>query len=303
MRKRRRGAGKQAKRKEEKQRLVIRVWSMVFVAAVLLLVVASVWLWLWLDRSGGVEDVAMLKTGHAAHGAPKTPRFPSPSKEAALDLVKRALRVRDPVKVPECFRAGSMTPAEIVNFLQDMAATDGPIDGYRWQSSVDANGLQLDAVLVDTRLGDQKRNRLAFLTPDDKGRWRVDFDAFARTVIPSWGEILSGSARQGTVRIQFVRDNYFNGPFADEARWNCYRLGSPDMTDDIMGYCRKDSPLATAMNLMIVSPAGNPKGKRTFRAILEIRHVEGAGARQFEITRVLAEDWVRSPKPFDKIVD
>ena len=165
---------------------------------------------------------------------------------------------------------------------------------------MDANGLLLDAVVVRSLLGDQKRERLALLTPDDKGRWRIDFDAFARTVNPSWGEITSGSARQGTVRIQFVKDNYFNGPFAAESQWNCYRLGSPDLTDDIMGYCRKDSPQATALDLMMADPSGISTRKRLLRAILEIRHAEGAEVRQFEISRVLAEDWVRSPEAFDK---
>ena len=33
---------------------------------------------------------------------------------------------------------------------------------------------------------------------------------------------------------------------------------------------------------------------------LEIRRIEGAESRQFEITRVLAEDWVMSAKPFDE---
>ena len=292
--------GKQAKRQDAKQRLVIRVWSTVFAVGVLLVVVAFVWL--WLDPGARKRDMAMLKASQSAPGASRDSRFPSPSKEAAVDLVKRALLVRDPVKVPEYFRTGSAAPAEVVAFLQDMATTDGPITSYHWNSSVDANGLQLDQVQVCTQLGDETRGRLAFLTPDDKGRWHVDFDAFARTVMPSWSEILNGSAPSGTVRIEFVRDNYFNGPFGDEGRWNCYRLGAPDLTEDIMGYCRKGSPQASAMHLIMVNPTGVPKGKRIYRAILEIRHVKGGEARQFEITRVLAEDWVRSPKPFDKIL-
>jgi hypothetical protein len=33
---------------------------------------------------------------------------------------------------------------------------------------------------------------------------------------------------------------------------------------------------------------------------VEIRRTEGADFRQFEITRVLAGDWVLPPKPFDE---
>jgi len=181
-----------------------------------------------------------------------------------------------------------------------MAAKDGPITGYKWQSSMDANGLLIDGVLVNTRIGDRLRNRLALLTPDSKGKWRIDFDAFARTVSPSWDEILAGKASKGMVRILFVKDNYFNGPYVDESRWNCYRLGSPDITDDILGYCRKDSPQTTALKLILANAPSSSKRKNPLRAILEIQPTKGAEARQFEITRVIAEDWVRSPEPFDQ---
>jgi len=298
-RKRRRDLGKHSNRRMKKQRLVIVTWSLVFAGIVLLAIIGIVWL--WLDPESRDDSAANAKTTDTANGSQVVSRFPSPSKDAALNLVKRALVVRDPIKVTEFFRIDSATPAEVVGFLEGLTATDGPITGYRWLSSIDANGLLIDGVLVMSVIGDKRHERMAFLTPDDKGRWRVDYEAFARTVSPSWDEILNGSARQCTVRIQFVKDNYFNGPFADESRWTCYRLGSPDLTDDILGYCRKGSPQAAAMQSITTNASGASRNKDLlFRATLVIRRNEGAEARQFEISRVLAEDWVRSSDPFDK---
>ena len=228
-------------------------------------------------------------------------RFPSPSKDAALSLVKRAMLIRDPDQVEEFFRIGSAPPAEVAGFLKDMATTYGPITGYDWRSSMDANGLLIDGVLVKTKIGGKPRNRLALLTPDDKGKWRIDFEAFARTVTPPWNEILSGHASKGVVRVLFVKDYYYNGPFGDESQWTCFRLGSPDINDDILGYCRKDSPQAAAIKMIVESsPIGSKR--QPLRAVLEIQRTAGAEARQFEITRVFAEDWVRSSKPFDEIL-
>jgi hypothetical protein len=73
---------------------------------------------------------------------------------------------------------------------------------------------------------------------------------------------------------------------------------SPDTTEIMLGYCRKDSPQARAMEL-IVSSADGDERRRLNRATLELRRPEGAENRQFEITRVLAEDWVLGAKPFD----
>ena len=319
LRKRRRGASKHGNGDTKKQKLVIMTWSLVFAAVVVGIVIVLMALRL---HSSSREKIAGMPTSESpgndlqedsrlgGTGSGKgeiseddkrvVSRFPSPSKDVALSLVKRAMLIRDPAQVEESFRVGSATPAEVAGFLKDMAVTDGPIKGYDWRSSMDANGLLLDGVLVTTKIGDKQRNRLALLTPDDKGTWRVDFEAFARTVTPSWNEILSGGAGKGIVRILFVKDNYYNGPFGDESQWTCFRLGSPDLNDDILGYCPTHSPQAAALELILANAPSRSKRKSPVRAVLEIQRTKGAEARQFEITRVLAEDWVRSADPFDQ---
>jgi hypothetical protein len=54
------------------------------------------------------------------------------------------------------------------------------------------------------------------------------------------------------------------------------------------------SPQAAALKSIFAQEA------KLHRVALELRRVEGAGTRQFEISRVLAEDWVMGEVPFDE---
>ena len=147
--------------------------------------------------------------------------------------------------------------------------------------------------------------RLAFLTPDDKGVWKVDFDAFARSSRPSWKDLLERRADHAQVRVFVAKDAYYNGPFLDDSRWVCYGMVSPEAKallpegqELLRGYCKVGSPQAKAMERIF---AGGRAGSQA--GDLGDPQEEGADSRQFEITRVLAEDWVLPPKPFDEKFD
>lgn len=296
-REKRRGAG--TRRKRSRWRTMIVAWSLVLV--VVTLGVLSIAMWLWLRFTMNHDGVAVSE--HVA-----TPglqervisRFESPSESAALDWVKQALKIRNPGKVEEFFYLGSANPGKVVDFLRNMEALDGAIIGYHWLSSMDANNLLIDGVVVNTMLRGKPHNRLALLTPNEKGLWKIDFDAFARTVNPSWTELLAMKSGQGLVRVVIAKDNYYNGPFSDDKEWVCYGMASPDLEVNFFGYCRRRSPQAVAMERMGLTEPAIPDNKNLKRATLEIRRTEGAGDRQFEITRVMAEDWVMSATPFDE---
>lgn len=274
-------------------------WSAVFVVAVLGVLVLA--LWLWLRANMGRAGVA-TREKVAAPGVEKrvVSRFESPSEEVALGLVKHALLIRDPGQVTEFFHPGSASSEAVVDFLRDMEAVDGVLTGCDWLSSMDANGLLLDGVAVNTKDGDKPRNRMALLTPDETGRWKIDFDAFARTVKPAWSELMAMTSGQGLVRVMVVKDHYYNGPFRDETRWSCYGMASPDLDVVLLGYCRQGSPQAAALERIVAN--GNLRSGESGlkRVTLEIRRTAGAETRQFEITRVFAEEWVLSARAFDE---
>jgi hypothetical protein len=104
------------------------------------------------------------------------------------------------------------------------------------------------------------------------------------------------------VRVIVARDSYYNGPFRDDREWLCFGMASPDAEVILLGYCRKDSPQARAMERMFPKDDelnGDTRRKMVIRATLELKRPPGAETRQFEITHVLAEDWVLSDVPFD----
>lgn len=218
-------------------------------------------------------------------------RFSSPSREEALELVRLAIANRDPGKITSLFRCGSASAETILNFLDGMTAKDGPIQRYEWLSRMDREGLQVEGVLVEAKGENGPLQRLALLTPDGAGKWRMDFDAFARTANPSWEELLGKGADRGVVRVFVGKAAYYNGPFHDESQWGCYGMVSPETEEVLLGYCRVESAVAATLKKLF------SEGEKMKRATLEIRRVKDGEPRQFEIIRVLAQDWILGDAP------
>jgi hypothetical protein len=299
-RRHRRGERTQGNRERINRKRVLLSWS----ALLLLIAISVLCIAVWMRVRPANQ---MSETSAGAQAAPimeerVASEFKSPSENEALILVKNAMTVRDPAKVEALYRCGSAKPEDVVGFLRKMENLEGAISDYAWLSSMDANNMLLDGVQVNFKTLKGLRSRLALLTPDANGRWEVDFDAFARTVTPQWSEILENKAMQAVVRVMVAPDSYFNGEFKDEEKWICYGMASPDHETILMGYCRKESPQAKAMERMMAAEELLGNGSRFSRATLEIRRQENGNARQFEITRVLAQDWVVSDKPFDASV-
>jgi len=279
-RRRGRGAGMNPGR-----RRAILVWSAALSLATLVVIGLAIIFWLKprLRSDSGVGP-AIFSSDEA--DVRVVSKFPSPSREQALDLVKRAIANRNPEKVESLFRTGNASRAEVLEFFKSSEQRDGLIERYEWLSSMDVNGLLLEGVVVIYKGKEKRGERLALLTPDSVGNWKLDFEAFARTIRPSWQELLEKGAEQAVVRVFVGKDVYFNGPFGDDKEWSCYALVSPDIEDTLRGYCKIGSAEAAAMEKLLT------EDRKFSRATLESRRVKDGEPRQFEITRVLAEDWV-----------
>lgn len=278
------GNGKRSRSRRSHKR-VIFVWSLLLCLMVVSALGIFSWFWLVPKMREGARDAELAKM-NMVPAAKLPPRVPSPAEPTAVALVRNALAVKDEAKIPTFFRMGDHSAADIVQFFQTMPTVDGTIRDISWLGPMDANGLALDGLVVTFRSADDKpRNRLAILTPDEEGVWKIDFDAFARTATPPWKEFLAGMQASAVVRVYVASDNYYNGPFADEKEWVCYGLAAPDMDHILSGYCKRGSTEDVTLNALL------KKGTKLVRATLEIRRVEGAEARQYEISRVVGEDW------------
>jgi hypothetical protein len=276
---------------------VMLAWSLIL--SLITLLVIGGFMVFWLRSHRNAKSTVLM--AQPEKNVRVLSQFESPSEDEARALVKRALANRDPGMVASLFHPGGASPAEVVEFIVGSEARDGRIERYDWLSSMDVNGLLMEGVLVAYSGKNPPGERLALLTPDAEGVWKVDFEAFARSSRPAWKDLLERRADHAQVRVFVAKDAYYNGPFLDESRWVCFDMVSPELKalmpegqELLRGYCKVGSSQAKAMERIF---AGD---RRTKRATLEIRRTEGADSRQFEITRVLAEDWVLSPTPFDE---
>jgi hypothetical protein len=273
------------------------IWSLALasVALVVILVFSAVYM---RSHKGGV---VIADSARRPENVRIASRFPSPGEDEALALVKRAVANRDPGMVGMYMHRRETDAAKVVEFMAGLEARDGRIERMSWLGSMDVEGMLIDGVLLACAGKGTPIERLAFLVPDEAGVWKVDFEAFARTSTPTWKDFMEGRAERAEVRVLVARDSYFNGPFGDESQWGCFALAAPDakqwLSDGeelLRGYCRKGSPQSKALERMFRD------GARMRRATLEILRTKGAEARQFEITRVLSEDWVLPARPFDE---
>ena len=272
---------------------MLLIWSAVLSVLTLMVIGLAVSFWLlpYLFHDSTADAGPLVNRDSQVRVASK---FPSPSREQALEMVKRAITNRDPDQLESLFRMGSASRAEILAFLNASDRRDGLIDRFEWLSSMDVNGILLDGVLVIYKNKAKPVERLAFLTPDAAGNWKLDFDAFARSVKPSWQTLLGKGAEQALVRVFVGHDVYYNGPFGDDKQWVCYGVASPDTEALLRGYCRVNSEVATAMDRLFLD------GRKLSRATLELSRVKDGEPLQFEIIRLVSEDWVVAEPTPDK---
>ena len=269
---------------------MVKLWSIALGVTAFAIVIISFGIWL---RPMVFPDAIPVAT--TAEDLEKdvkiASRFPSPSRDESIALVKNALANRDLEKVPLLFRTGTATPAGILDYCSHAKERDGAVEDYDWMSSLDTDGLLIEGVLVHYQGNEKPIQRLALLTPDDRGRWQLDFDAFARNVTPPWTQILAGGGDQIRVRVIVQPGVYYNGPFKDESIWNSYFLTSPDMDSTLCGYCRIGTPEDQAMRKLFAD------GSTSTRVTLDIRRVKEGEPLQFEIARILAREWVIPAAP------
>ncbi len=280
-----RSGRRRSKRGRSSSSAPMRFWSWVIGVTAFAVLVVAFFMWLKPMLSRPRASTPLASSENDVHSKVIS-KFPSPSRDEAIQLVKMALANREVGRVGQLFRKGMSTPEEILEFCETTERRDGPVEDYEWLSSLDSNGLLIEGVVVNYKGKEKPIQRLALLTPDENGRWRLDFDAYARTVKPGWDELLKQGAKQAMVRVMTAPDVYYNGPFNDEAVWKCYAMSSPDNEELLRGYCKLGSPQAELMKKLFED------GARSSRVTLEIRRVQDGEPRQFEITNVLGGDWI-----------
>ena len=297
----RRGSrGSRGSRRQHRRNLLRGITMLTFLLALLaVLVICS----MWLGKRQKMNAVVLAeKPANSRIIERVESKFKSPSEDEALAIVNKAITASDEATLKECFRLGSTDAAAALRYLSELNAKRGAPSGTSWLGSIDVNDMLVEGVLLHWKNDEGADSLQAFLTPNERGVWQVDFESLAGKCMPEWDRFVAGEANEGIVRVWFSSDNYYNGPFVDESKWVCFSMARSDSDEILSGYCRAGSPQAAAM--ASIRKRVHMRGRKnfsSFRVTLEISRPKGAERRQCEIKRVLAEDWVLSAKPYDGV--
>ncbi len=214
--------------------------------------------------------------------------------EAAIRFVRAALGNRDPALVSSHFILGASaaTPREVIALLDEVQSREGSPDGIEYLGSKMASEYIVEEVVVTSVKDGRVSNRVAQLRPDG-GEWRIDLDSYARHASPGWEDILARKCETATVRVFISPDNYYNGEPFSEDLWKCHGLISPDVDEIMFGYASRGSAQEKALERIL------SKEEPFHRAMISIRVSEKQGRMQFEISRVIADDWFIGETSFD----
>lgn len=232
-------------------------------------------------------------------GAPfseqKTVELPALSEAEALGIVRTAFAENDPQAMPNHFVLGTdIAPEEALAALARITAEEGEIKVFRWLRQKFSNGRLIGevATLRETETKTPLSDRIAQLVIGADGKWRIDLDSYLRRVVPDWPTIISRQSPTSVVRIYAQTDNYYNGIYSDETEWQAYMINSPEIDESLYCYARRGTSQEKALRKAL---------QDTIRRLtVEISANPEAAPRQFEITGVLAEDWVLGEKRFDE---
>lgn len=250
---------------------------------------------LWLTGTTFKPKPILLQNGPEPRPEPRIKAVPVPQPAILENQINALLAARTVRQLDALVRPSDQRTEEILGKLAALEKTDGKVTSVQYTGPAQSNCLQLESVTVTF---DSGKNRIALIVPDPAGVWRVDFDAFDRHVSTPWSELLSGTAQEGTVRIFTRPDNYYNGRYQNDKEWACFGFASPDHETLMFGYTPRGSKQHQAMNesLRLVGSSGLK------RMTLEIRHTGSGDRRQFEIVRVLSDDWAVGDVALDDLM-
>lgn len=271
---------------------------LIFTITLMTLVVVCL---LWLNKRQNASEMEQVESSGQSRVIERVEsKFKSPTEDELIAIINKSIAASDEATVMANFRLGTNDVGAALRYLMEQHAERGAPTSTSWLGSIDANDMLIEGALLNWKNDEKTPTLQVFLTPNERGVWQIDYDAFVGKCAPAWDSFVSGEATEGVVRVWFTSDNYYNGVFGDESKWVSYSIARPDSESLILGYCQVGSPQDVAMKNIIERTRMRGKSNLTsFRATLEISRPEGAEQRQFEIKRVLAEDWVVSDKAFD----
>jgi len=225
----------------------------------------------------------------------KNSDLPDLESEQAIKIVTQALENRDPSRIRDFFiLENGDSPEEAMEDLIRISDADGEMSRIEWLGLGFSNGSTFVQVMVYTTIDADEKARIAQFAAGSDGKWRINLDAYLRKCVPPIEEVVLGKSVTSLVRVFVAEDSFYNGMYYDETEWRVYALASPDITDVLYAYVKRESSQDKALRSIIDNE------EIVHRATLNIIKHPNSGPRQFEISRVIAENWIVGAKDFDE---
>lgn len=163
---------------------------------------------------------------------------------------------------------------------------DGKIEAPGLSKFNSSEGVSTRGKLISmmVRTSEQVERPLAFIeTPQGL---RIDWESWAGWSEIPWEKFLATRATTAKMfRVTLSEVDYYNFEFADESKWQSYRLVSPDGEHALYGYAAKGSALSRK-----ISPTDDAK---VVSLTLALKFPTGANSNgQVEIDSLVNEGWV-----------
>lgn len=268
------------------RRFAIKLWLGLMFFCCMCAFVAGIFL--WLRSQSDRKNIALRDAPPVSFPALAITSFPTPNQEEIIDIIRGAMDARDADTLGKFVHHSDEANAEeMLHFFAGMMERGGDWFRHDWIGATDTEDVQIETMVIAFRRGDRISHRMAMLTPDELGNWRLDFPTFARWCDPPI-QLMDGASDYpgGLVRVFVARDYYFNGAFSDDEKWACFVIDSPDIEARAFVYCRVDSKEQMEIDAII------KRFSRQARVTLEIERVDGAEPRQFRVSRVVRDGWL-----------
>ncbi len=214
---------------------------------------------------------------------------PHPSSADCVQLYNKAMSAETAELLAPHVRLKSLNIEDAFRRLSETKAQDGKVLSVDWSGSVETNGLSMETILVTF---ESNKMRFAYLVSNNKDEWVLDLESYIRHTSKPWSVIAGSNSCDAIIRATVNYNSYYNGIFKDEQRWICFALASEDHQGSLWGYAKLKSAQHKALDEILRT--SNPA-----RTVIEISRDAGMDVGQYEIKRVLAQDWVESDDVFD----
>ena len=221
--------------------------------------------------------------------------IPDLKSDQAIKIVTQALANRDPGLLQDFFILGKGdSPEQAMKELIRIREAEGEVSRTEWFGLNFANGSNVLQVMVYTSILGVEKARLAQFVAGSDGKWRIDLDAFLRKCVPPIAEVVSSKSGTSLVRVFVAEDSFYHGMYYDETEWKVFAMVSLEIPDLLYGYVKPGSSQDKALRRIIDTD------ETVHRATLNLIKQPGSGPRQFEISSVVAENWIIGKKNFDE---